>query len=140
MCAAASLVYRIRFAYMHHISLELFSCAGLNFASLRVGVHVKGDFVTIYGFPGCTESPNLPARRGHATWRCGAAGWRWNTSPKTTLSGHSARPALRRPGRKCNKQHCLVTGERLIFVLREGEAGRVYFYQNELPYDVDQAG
>ena len=22
--------------------------------------------------------------------------------------------------------------------LREGEAGRVYFYQNELPYDVDQ--
>ena len=24
-------------------------------------------------------------------------------------------------------------------VLRRGEAGRVYFYQNELPYDVDQA-
>ena len=28
----------------------------------------------------------------------------------------------------------------MLLCLRKGEGGAVYFYQNELPYDVDQAG
>ena len=47
-------------------------------------------------------------------------GWRLSTLRKTTPSGRS-----------------LLASE--SSVVRRGEAGRVYFYQNELPYDVDQA-
>lgn len=82
---------------------------------------------------------------------CRASGWQWNTSPKTTPCGNSAIDDESRNlmigtfgtwmtffGRFLFR--VVGTAELVDFVLREGEAGRVYFYQNELPYDVDQAG
>ena len=88
---------------------------------------------------------------------CRASRWQWNTSPKTTPCGNSAiddesrnlmigtwmtffgRFLFRSPVRTIAVQSGVV-GAEVDFLLREGEAGRVYFYQNELPYDVDQAG